>query len=128
MDINARQSLTTTLERSIVGAHLARTFDKPASSVLTTANAETTTRFTLMLERTVTQAELERLVAEHVKNVSMYPVIGYSDGQRENSVVIDIITARRDIDVILALAQRLKVQNCQREVLLTYMTVQQVLV
>ena len=65
----------------------------------------------------VNREEIERIVSARFEGFTEIPAIGFWQGQRENSLVIEISTS--DVDAVKDIAESIRVFNHQTSVMVT---------
>jgi len=115
---------------STPGPTLTQRMASAQESAAVRAHAPLTVRYTVYFELTshATMRETEQHIKTFFLNLSLSPVVGYSDGLRETSIVVDIIGTPDDRHNVLALAHVLKNLHRQSSVLVTWSSVSSILV
>lgn len=85
-------------------------------------------RYSILFEDVANASDTFAAIRRHVQHASIASIVGFSEGEREDSMIVDIIAAPEDKDTILTLARELKALHCQREVLVSWVSVSSILV
>lgn len=95
-----------------------------------TAAKALTVRYSVMFELTahLSMTETLRVIRDFARNASISEVIGFSAGEKEDSIIVDVIAGPAAKADILDMARMLKVLHHQRSVLVSWSTVSTIVI
>lgn len=109
---------------------LADAQERHGEAVRKASNLALSVRYSVMFELTaaLSMTETLRVIRDHARNSSIHEVIGFSAGEKEDSIIVDVIASPEDKATIIDLARMLKHLHHQQSVLVSWSTVNSLLI